>query len=89
MRHHGAVLSFELKNGFEGGRQFINRLRVCVRAVSLGTIDTLVSHPASMSHSGMSQDDRLRSGITDGLIRMSVGLENISDILNDLEQALT
>ncbi|MEP7143706.1 MAG: aminotransferase class I/II-fold pyridoxal phosphate-dependent enzyme [Ferruginibacter sp.] len=89
MRHHGGVLSFELKNGFEGGKQFINKLRMCVRAVSLGTIDTLISHPASMSHSGMSEADRDKSGITGGLIRMSVGLENIADILNDLEQALS
>jgi len=61
---------------------------MCVRAVSLGTVDTLLSHPASMSHSGMSQEDRLKSGITDGLIRMSVGLEAPEDILFDLEQAL-
>jgi methionine-gamma-lyase len=88
MRKPGAILSFELKNGFEGGKQFINKLRMCVRAVSLGTVDTLISHPASMSHSGMSQEDRTKSEIADGLIRMSVGLENIADILNDLEQAL-
>ena len=66
----------------------INQLNMCVRAVSLGTVDTLLSHPASMSHSGMSQEDRLKSGITDGLIRMSVGLEAPEDILFDLEQAL-
>ena len=88
MRHAGAVLSFELKNGFEGGKQFIDQLRMCVRAVSVGTIDTLISHPASMSHSGMSREDRYKSGITDGLIRVSVGLENVEDILNDLDQAL-
>lgn len=89
MRHPGAVLSFELKDGFEGGKKFIDKLQMCVRAVSLGTIDTLISHPASMSHSGLSREERYRSGITDGLIRMSVGLENIDDILNDLEQALS
>ncbi len=88
MRQPGAVLSFELKNGLEAGKKFINQLKMCVRAVSLGTVDTLVSHPASMSHSGMSQKDRNESGIADGLIRMSVGLENITDILNDLDQAL-
>ena len=88
MRNHGAVLSFELKEGFEKAKKFINKLKVCVRAVSLGTIDTLVSHPASMSHSGMLREDRYKSGITDGLIRMSVGLEDIHDILNDLDQAL-
>ncbi|MBO9573724.1 MAG: PLP-dependent transferase, partial [Chitinophagaceae bacterium] len=88
MRHAGAVLSFELKNGLEAGKQFINRLTMCTRAVSLGTVDTLISHPASMSHSGMNSADRIKSGISDGLIRMSVGLEASADILRDLEQAL-
>lgn len=88
MRLPGAVLSFELKEGLEGGKRFINKLNMCVRAVSLGTVDTLISHPASMSHSGMQHEDRYKAGITDGLIRMSVGLENSNDILRDLEQAL-
>lgn len=88
MRHPGAVLSFELEGGIEAGKSFINKLNICVRAVSVGTVDTLVSHPASMSHSGMSREDRLKSGVTDGLIRMSVGLEAENDILADLEQAL-
>ena len=88
MRLPGAVLSFELKEGFEGGKRFINKLDMCVRAVSLGTVDTLISHPASMSHSGMRREDRYKAGITDGLIRMSVGLENINDILKDLGNAL-
>lgn len=88
MRHAGAVLSFELINGMEAGKRFINQLNMCVRAVSVGTVDTLLSHPASMSHSGMKREDRLKSGITDGLIRMSVGLEAPDDILFDLEQAL-
>ncbi|GAB3431729.1 trans-sulfuration enzyme family protein [Niabella aquatica] len=88
MRSAGAVLSFELKGGFDQSRQFINKLQLCVRAVSLGTVDTLISHPASMSHSGMLKEERLAAGISDGLIRMSVGLEDINDILNDLGQAL-
>ena len=88
MRRHGAVLSFEIKGGFEKAKQFINRLGLCLRAVSLGTVDTLISHPASMSHSGMSKEERIAGGITDGLIRMSVGLEFIDDILKDLDQAL-
>lgn len=88
MRLPGAVLSFELKEGLEGGKRFINKLDMCVRAVSLGTVDTLISHPASMSHSGMKREDRYKAGITDGLIRMSVGLENINDILRDLGNAL-
>ncbi|AHF16255.1 trans-sulfuration enzyme family protein [Niabella soli] len=88
MRYPGALLSFELKSGLEAGKTFINKLQMCTRAVSLGTVDTLISHPASMSHSGMKPEDRLRSGITDGLIRMSVGIEAVEDILNDLQQAL-
>ena len=68
---------------------FIDRLRMCTRAVSVGTVDTLVSHPASMSHSGMSPDDRHKAGIADGLTRMSVGLEAPEDILQDIAQALT
>jgi methionine-gamma-lyase len=88
MRYPGAVLSFELKGGMEASRRFIDGLRMCTRAVSLGTVDTLLSHPASMSHSGMSREDRLKAGITDGLIRMSVGLEHIGDIIADLDQAL-
>lgn len=88
MRYPGAVMSFELKNGFDAAVRFIDRLQMCLRAVSLGTVDTLISHPASMTHSGMKKEDREKAGISDGLIRMSVGLENVTDILNDLEQAL-
>jgi len=88
MRHAGAVMSFELRNGLEAGKKFINQLSMCTRAVSLGTIDSLLSHPASMSHSGMSPADRIKSGVTDGLIRMSVGLEAAEDIQADLDQAL-
>jgi methionine-gamma-lyase len=88
MSHPGAMLSFELKNGLDAGKKFINKLQMCVRAVSLGTCDTLLSHPASMTHFGIPKEKRLQYGITDGLIRMSVGIENIDDILNDLEQAL-
>lgn len=88
MRHPGPMLSFELKGGLEAGKKFIDQLQMCVRAVSLGTVDTLLSHPASMTHYGVPAKDRVRYGITDGLIRMSVGIENIEDILEDLEQAL-
>ncbi len=88
MRHPGAVLSFELKGGYERAVTFIDRLRICVRAVSLGTTDTLASHPASMSHSGMSARQRQEAGISDGLVRMSIGLEDIADLLSDMEQAL-
>jgi len=88
MRHPGALMSYELKGGLEAGKRFIDALQMCIRAVSLGTVDTLVSHPASMSHFGLQREERIKYGITDGLIRMSVGIENIADILADLEQAL-
>ena len=88
MRHPGGMLSFELKGGLEAGKSFMNKLKMCVRTVSLGTCDTLLSHPASMTHYGVPQEERIRYGITDGLIRMSVGIENIEDIKSDLEQAL-
>ncbi len=88
MRHPGALMSFELKGGLKAGMQFIDKLNMCVRAVSLGTVDTLISHPASMTHSSLSVEERLKYGITDGLIRMSVGIENIADILSDLDQSL-
>ncbi|HEY5406278.1 MAG TPA: PLP-dependent aspartate aminotransferase family protein [Ginsengibacter sp.] len=88
MKHPGAMLSFELKDGLAAGKKFIDKLQMCVRAVSLGTCDTLLSHPASMTHFGVPKEKREKYGITDGLIRMSVGIENIEDILNDLDQAL-
>lgn len=88
MRHPGALMSFELKGGLEAGRKFINQLQMCVRAISFGTPDTLLSHPASMSHMGIPREERIQSGITDGLIRLSVGIENIEDILNDFSEAL-
>jgi methionine-gamma-lyase len=89
MKHPGALLSFELKGGLQAGITFLNALKICTHAVSLGTCDTLVSHPASTTHTGVAKEHRLKSGITDGLIRMSVGIENIDDILADIQQALT
>jgi methionine-gamma-lyase len=87
MNHPGAMMSFELKGGFDAGVKFMNKLQMCTRTVSLGTCDTLLSHPASMSHSSIPKENRLQYGITDGLIRLSVGIENGADILNDFEQA--
>ncbi|HRP32680.1 MAG TPA: PLP-dependent aspartate aminotransferase family protein [Agriterribacter sp.] len=88
MRHPGAMMSFELKGGLQSGINFMNKLQLCTRTVSLGTCDTLLSHPASMTHYSVPKEQRERYGITDGLIRMSVGMENVEDILNDLDQAL-
>jgi methionine-gamma-lyase len=88
MRHPGPMMSMEVKGGLAAGKKFIDKLKMCTRAVSLGTTDTLVSHPASMTHYGVPQKERERFGITDGLIRMSIGIENVEDILNDMNQAL-
>ncbi|RPD50524.1 trans-sulfuration enzyme family protein [Paracnuella aquatica] len=88
MRRAGGLLSFELKGGFDAGVQTMNKLQMCLRAVSLGTCDTLLCHPASMTHYGVSREQREQYGITDGLIRMNVGIENIEDIIADLDQAL-
>jgi methionine-gamma-lyase len=88
MRHAGALLSFELKNGLQGGIDFMNKLQLCVRAVSLGTCDTLLSHPASMTHFSVPKEEKEKYGITDGLIRMHVGIETAADIIADLDQAL-
>lgn len=89
MRHAGAMLSFELKKGLQGGIDFMNKLQMCVRTVSLGTVDTLLSHPASMTHYSVPKDQREKYGITDGLIRMNVGIESVQDIIADMEQALS
>ncbi len=88
MRHPGAMLSFELKCGLQSGINFMNNLKMCVRTVSLGTCDTLLSHPASMTHYSVPKEEKEKYGITDGLIRMNVGIENLQDIISDLDQAL-
>ena len=88
MSNHAPVLSFELKGGLEAGISFQNKLQMCTRAVSLGTVDTLISHPASTTHVSVPKEERIKFGITDGLIRLSVGIENIEDIIADIEQAL-
>ena len=89
MRHPGAMLSFELKGGLQSGIDFMNKLKMCVRTVSLGTCDTLLSHPASMTHYSVPKEEKEKYGITDSLIRMNVGIENLQDIISDLNQALS
>jgi methionine-gamma-lyase len=88
MKYAGGMLSFELKKGMQGGINFMNKLKMCVRAVSLGTVDTLLSHPASMTHYGVPKEQREKYGISDGMIRMNVGIESSEDIIADLDQAL-
>nr|WP_314657476.1 methionine gamma-lyase [uncultured Fusobacterium sp.] len=88
MKDFGAMISFELKGGFEAGKTLLNSLKLCSLAVSLGDTETLIQHPASMTHSPYTKEEREAAGITDGLVRLSVGLENIEDIIADLEQGL-
>ncbi|HET7897973.1 MAG TPA: PLP-dependent aspartate aminotransferase family protein, partial [Flavisolibacter sp.] len=88
MRQPGAMLSFELKGGYDAGVQCMNRLQFCTRAVSLGTVDTLLCHPPSMTHFIVPKEQQLKYGITEGLVRMNVGIENVQDIIADLEQAI-
>ena len=89
MKHPGGMLSFELKSGLQGGINFMNKLQMCIRTVSLGTVETLLCHPASMTHYSVPREQREKYGITDGLIRMNVGIESVGDILADLDQALS
>jgi len=88
MHAYGGMLSFELKGGFQAGVKLMEHLKVGTLAVSLGNVDTLMQHPASMTHASVAREDRLKQGISDGLVRMSVGIENIEDLLADLEQGL-
>lgn len=84
----GAIIAFELIGGIESGRILMNNLKLCKLAVSLGDTETLIQHPASMSHSICSKEEKLSAGISDGLVRLAVGLEDAIDIITDLEQAL-
>jgi len=88
MKNFGGVLAFELKGGYKAGLKLMKKIKFCRLTASLGTIDTLMQHPASMSHSFVAKEQREKFGITDGLVRMSVGLENVEDIIQDIEQAL-
>ena len=88
MRLGGNIVAFEIKNGIEAGRQFLDKIQLCSLSANLGDTRTIVTHPASTTHSKLSVEERLAVSITDGLVRVSVGLETIQDIINDLEQAL-
>ncbi|MDR9416955.1 MAG: aminotransferase class I/II-fold pyridoxal phosphate-dependent enzyme [Gracilimonas sp.] len=84
----GGMISFELEGGFDAGVSLMNNVKLCTLAVSLGTVDTLIQHPASMTHSIMNEEIKKAAGITDGLVRLSVGIEGVEDIITDLEQAM-
>ena len=84
----GGMIAFELRGGFDAGVALMEHVRVSTLAVSLGNVDSLISHPASMTHSNVPPEFRKEMGISDGLVRYSIGIENVEDLLNDLEQAL-
>ena len=88
MRGFSSMISFGLKGGLEAGRTVMDNVHLAGLAVSLGGVETLIQHPASMTHAGMSKEAREKAGITDGLVRFSVGIENVEDIIEDLEQAM-
>ncbi|MCK7470510.1 MAG: PLP-dependent aspartate aminotransferase family protein [Desulfomicrobium escambiense] len=88
MKGFGSMLCFGLRGGYEAGRKMINAVKLCTLAVSLGGIESLIQHPASMTHAGLPKEHREMAGITDDLIRLSVGCEGVEDIRDDLEQAL-
>jgi len=88
MRLGGNIVAFEIQGGIEAGRKFLNSIQLCSLSANLGDTRTIVTHPASTTHSKLSEEDRLEVGITDGLVRCSVGLENVEDVIYDLNQAL-
>ena len=85
----GSIISFELRGGAEAGRAMMNSMRLVTLAVSLGGVESLIEHPASMTHAGLSEVEQLSDGVTPGLVRLSVGCEDLADLRADLEQALT
>jgi len=89
MRDFGAMMSVELKGGLAAGIRLMDKVRVCTLATTLGTPDTLLQHPATMTHLPVPREERLAAGITDGLVRIAVGIENARDIIADLDQALS
>ncbi len=88
MKAAGGVLAFELNGSLDDGRFFINQCQLLSLAVSLGDAESLIQHPASMTHSPYTAEERRSAGISDGLIRISVGLEHVDDIIADINQAL-
>jgi len=85
----GAMIGFELKGGYEAGRTLMDHVKLATLAVSLGGVETLISHPASMTHASVPRESRIAAGITDGLVRLAVGIEDVEDLVADLEQALS
>jgi O-succinylhomoserine sulfhydrylase len=89
MKLGGNIVAFEIKGGIEAGRAFLDKIKLCSLSPNLGDTRTIVTHPASTTHSKLSVEERLAVSITDGLVRVSVGLETVTDVIADLEQALS
>ncbi len=85
----GGMISFGLRGGLDAGRKMMNSVELCCLAVSLGGVETLIQHPPSMTHATMGAEARQRANITDGLVRLSVGIENVRDVIADLDQAMS
>ena len=88
MDRYSGMISMELKGGIPAGIALMNNLKLCSLAESLGAVETMITHPATMTHADVPKDERLARGLSDGLVRLSVGIEDLQDIINDLEQAL-
>lgn len=88
MKGFGSMMSFGLKGGYESGRKLMDNVHLSTLAVSLGGVETLIQHPASMTHAAISKENKLAAGITDDLVRFSVGIEDVEDIIHDLSHAL-
>ena len=88
MKGFGSMISFELEGGMEAGRQLMDGVQVAALAVSLGGVESLIEHPASMTHASISPEDRRLAGYSDGLVRYSVGIEDVEDLIADLRQGL-
>ncbi len=84
----GGMLSFEMKGGYDAAYNVVRNTELCLLAVSLGGVETLITHPASMIHTRQTDEERSAAGISPGLIRLSVGVEDVEDLIEDLEQAL-
>ncbi|MHB8604522.1 MAG: trans-sulfuration enzyme family protein [Thermoplasmatota archaeon] len=88
MRRPSGLMSFELKGGFPAAKKFMGAVKLWTLAESLGAVESLVSHPASMTHASVPPEQRARSGVTDGLVRLSTGIENVEDLIGDLDRAI-
>jgi cystathionine beta-lyase/cystathionine gamma-synthase len=88
MSGFSGIISFELKGGLPAGKTVMNNVKLCSLAESLGAVETMITHPATMTHADVPAQERQARGLADGLVRLSVGIEDVDDILADLEQAL-